>query len=99
MQLLCSSAKRRAHEVVKWRTYVEQQEKGKTDLEVIELKQKAHQDEYKKEREDLVNMTWREKKRALRQRKKPLGGNRLKERVDDGKNRLSIIIKGKVPIC
>ncbi|KAJ7341286.1 hypothetical protein JRQ81_005207 [Phrynocephalus forsythii] len=95
MEILEVESEQRAREVVEWRTYVEEQEKAKKDLEVIELKQKEHKEAYSKEREDLLNLTWRKRKSVLKQRRN-LTGNRPKERTDDGKNRLAIIIKGDV---
>ena len=98
MQLLCSSTKQRAREVVEWRTYTEEQEKAKKELEGIELKRKEQKDIYNKDREDLFNMTWKQKRNILRSRNNPML-NRPKEQADSSKNRLSIIIKGKVHIC
>ncbi|XP_060105347.1 translation initiation factor IF-2, mitochondrial [Heteronotia binoei] len=86
----------RAREVIEWRVYAEQQEKIKKDLEVIEAKQKEHTEAYKKEREGLTNMTWRERRRALYSSKRHNLYWRPKERVESDKNKLPIIIKGDV---
>ncbi|XP_044285578.1 translation initiation factor IF-2, mitochondrial isoform X2 [Varanus komodoensis] len=95
-EILEVESEQRAREVVEWRTYAEQQDKGKKDLEVIEAKQKAHREAYKKEQEGLTNMTWRQKKAALYKAKKNLMIIRPKEKVESDKNTLSIIIKGDV---
>lgn len=93
---MCSSAKQRAREVIDWRVYAEQQEKIKKDLEVIEAKQKEHTEAYKKEREGLTNMTWRERQRALYKAKRHQMDQRPKEKVKSDKNKLPIIIKGRI---
>ncbi|XP_054856714.1 translation initiation factor IF-2, mitochondrial isoform X2 [Eublepharis macularius] len=88
-------SEQRAREVIDWRGYVEQQEKIKKDLEVIEAKQKEHTDSYKKKREGMINMTWRERQNALYKAKRHMC-MRLKEKVTSDKNKLPIIIKGDV---
>nr|XP_056708618.1 translation initiation factor IF-2, mitochondrial [Euleptes europaea] len=89
-------SEQRAHEVIDWRVFVEQQEKIKKDLEVIEMKQKEHREAYEKEREGLTNMTWRERQRTMYKAKRHLMYLRPKERVQSDKNKLPIIIKGDV---
>ncbi|XP_062979877.1 translation initiation factor IF-2, mitochondrial [Elgaria multicarinata webbii] len=95
-EILEVESEQRAHEVIEWRTYVEQQEKGKKDLDVIEAKQKAHKDAYKKEQEGLTNMTWRQRRAALFRAKRHLMVMRPKEKTESDKNMLPIIIKGDV---
>nr|XP_020664150.1 translation initiation factor IF-2, mitochondrial [Pogona vitticeps]XP_020664151.1 translation initiation factor IF-2, mitochondrial [Pogona vitticeps]XP_020664152.1 translation initiation factor IF-2, mitochondrial [Pogona vitticeps] len=94
-EILEVESEQRAREVVEWRTYTEEQEKAKKELEVIELKRKEQKDIYNKDREDLFNMTWKQKRNILRSRNNPML-NRPKEQADSSKNRLSIIIKGDV---
>ncbi|XP_033000992.1 translation initiation factor IF-2, mitochondrial [Lacerta agilis] len=89
-------SEQRAREVVEWRTYAEQQEKAKKDLEVIEVKQKEHRDAYKKEREGMENMSWKQRRAAVYKSKKHLLVIRPKEKAESDKNVLHIIIKGDV---
>uniref|UniRef100_A0A803T1Y3 Translation initiation factor IF-2, mitochondrial n=1 Tax=Anolis carolinensis TaxID=28377 RepID=A0A803T1Y3_ANOCA len=95
-EILEVESEQRAREVIEWRIYAEQQEKVKKDLEVIEAKQKEHQEAYKKEREGLVNLTWKQRRAALFKARKHLMANRPKEKVESDKNMLPIIIKGDV---
>ncbi|XP_065595533.1 translation initiation factor IF-2, mitochondrial [Cyrtonyx montezumae] len=89
-------SEQRAHEVVAWRTYVEQQEKMKKDGEVIEAKQKEHRMEYEKKQQDLAHLSWRQRKAALYKASKHLMPLKPKERTEMEKNVLSVIIKGDV---
>ncbi|XP_053878432.1 translation initiation factor IF-2, mitochondrial isoform X1 [Malaclemys terrapin pileata] len=95
-EILEVESEQRAHEVVDWRNYAEQQEKIKQDMEVIETKQKEHKDAYKKERESLSNLTWRQRKAALYKTNKHLIAMRSKERVESDRNVLPVIVKGDV---
>uniref|UniRef100_A0A8C4VLC8 Translation initiation factor IF-2, mitochondrial n=1 Tax=Gopherus evgoodei TaxID=1825980 RepID=A0A8C4VLC8_9SAUR len=95
-EILEVESEQRAREVVDWRNYAEQQEKIKQDMEVIEAKQKEHKDAYKKERESLSNLTWRQRKAALYKTNKHLIVMRSKERVESDKNVLPVIVKGDV---
>uniref|UniRef100_A0A669Q7Y2 Translation initiation factor IF-2, mitochondrial n=1 Tax=Phasianus colchicus TaxID=9054 RepID=A0A669Q7Y2_PHACC len=95
-EILEVESEQRAHEVVAWRTYVEQQEKMKKDGEVIEAKQKEHRMEYEKKQQNLAHLTWRQRKAALYKASKHLMFLKPKERVETDKNVLSIIIKGDV---
>lgn len=92
-------AQQRAHEVVAWRTYVEQQEKMKKDREVIEAKQKEHRMEYEKKQQNLAHLTWRQRKAALYKANKHLTLLKPKERAETDENVLSIIIKGAFLFC
>ncbi len=50
-QSVCFLAEQqRAREVVEWRTYEEEQQKLQEEQSAIELKQKLHLEEYRKER-------------------------------------------------
>ncbi|XP_066468023.1 translation initiation factor IF-2, mitochondrial isoform X2 [Tiliqua scincoides] len=95
-EILEVESEQRAREVVEWRAYAEQQEKVQKDLEIIEAKQKEHKDAYKKEREGLTNLTWRQRRAALYKAKRHLMAARPKERVESDKNTLPVIIKGDV---
>lgn len=95
-EILEVESEQRAHEVVAWRTYVEQQEKMKKDREVIEAKQKEHRMEYEKKQQNLAHLTWRQRKAALYKANKHLMLLKPKERAETDENVLSIIIKGDV---
>uniref|UniRef100_A0A670HUY2 Mitochondrial translational initiation factor 2 n=1 Tax=Podarcis muralis TaxID=64176 RepID=A0A670HUY2_PODMU len=95
-EILEVESEQRAREVVEWRTYAEQQEKAKKDLEVIEAKQKEHRDAYKKDREGMENMSWKQRRAAVYKSKKHLLAIRPKEKGESDKNVLHIIIKGDV---
>ncbi|NXQ23977.1 IF2M factor, partial [Alaudala cheleensis] len=95
-EILEVESEQRAQEVVAWRTYVEQQEKMKKDLEVIEAKQKEHRLEYEKQQQKLAHLTWRQRKAALYKANKHLMSSRPKERTEMDENTLSLIIKGDV---
>ncbi|NXX89169.1 IF2M factor, partial [Centropus bengalensis] len=95
-EILEVESEQRAHEVVAWRIYVEQQEKMKRDGEVIEAKQKEHRMEYEKKQQNLAHLTWRQKKAALYKANKHVMFLRPKERTEMDKNVLSVIVKGDV---
>uniref|UniRef100_A0A8C5UMW5 Translation initiation factor IF-2, mitochondrial n=1 Tax=Malurus cyaneus samueli TaxID=2593467 RepID=A0A8C5UMW5_9PASS len=95
-EILEVESEQRAQEVVAWRTYVEQQEKLKKDIEVIEAKQKEHRLEYKKKQEKLAHLTWRQRKAVLYKANKHLMFSRPKERTEMDENTLSLIVKGDV---
>lgn len=82
-----------------WRTYVEQQERMKKDLEVIEAKQKEHRLEYEKKQQKLAHLTWRQRKAVLYKANKHEMSSRPKERTEMDENTLSLIVKGAVPVC
>ncbi|KFO04848.1 hypothetical protein N312_09615, partial [Balearica regulorum gibbericeps] len=95
-EILEVESEQRAHEVVAWRTYVEQQEKMKRDVEVIEAKQKEHRMEYEKKQKKLAHLTWRQRKAVLYKANKHLMFSKPKERTEIDKNVLSVIVKGDV---
>ncbi|NXA90918.1 IF2M factor, partial [Melanocharis versteri] len=95
-EVLEVESEQRAQEVVAWRTYVEQQEKMKKDLEVIEAKQKEHRLEYEKKQQKLAHLTWRQRKAVLYKANKHLMFSRPKERTEMDENTLSLIVKGDV---
>nr|XP_055096565.1 translation initiation factor IF-2, mitochondrial isoform X2 [Symphalangus syndactylus] len=89
-------AKPRAREVIHWRKYEQEQEKGQEDLKIIEEKRKEHQEAHQKAREKYGNLLW--KKRAfLRflERKEQIA-LKPKEKMERDSNVLSVIIKGDV---
>ncbi|XP_054053242.1 translation initiation factor IF-2, mitochondrial isoform X3 [Rissa tridactyla] len=95
-EILEVESEQRAHEVVAWRTYVEQQERMKRDVEVIEAKQKEHRMEYEKKQQKLAHLTWRQRKAVLYKANKHLMFSKPKERTEMDKNVLSVIVKGDV---
>ncbi|XP_021393365.2 translation initiation factor IF-2, mitochondrial isoform X2 [Lonchura striata] len=95
-EILEVESEQRAQEVVAWRTYVEQQEKMKKDLEVIEAKQKEHRLEYEKKQQKLAHLTWRQRKAVLYKANKHLMFSRPKERTEMDENTLALIVKGVI---
>ncbi|NXS00682.1 IF2M factor, partial [Oxylabes madagascariensis] len=95
-EILEVESEQRAQEVVAWRTYVEQQEKMKKDLEVIEAKQREHRLEYEKKQQQMAHLTWRQRKAMLYKANKHLVFSRPKERAEMDENMLSLIVKGDV---
>lgn len=84
----------RAREVVEWRTYVEEQQRLQEEQSVIELKQKQHLEEYKKEREGLTHLSWRQRKSALYRANKAKFSVRPSEKTQRDEANLPLIIKG-----
>lgn len=78
---------------------MEQQERIKRDVEVIEAKQKEHRMEYEKKQEKLAHLTWRQRKAVLYKANKHLMFSKPKERTEVDKNVLSVIVKGAVLFC
>ncbi|NXK41900.1 IF2M factor, partial [Piprites chloris] len=95
-EILEVESEQRAHEVIDWRTYVEQQEKLKKDTEVIEAKQKEHRMEYKQQQQKLAHLTWRQRKAVLYKANKHLLFQRPKDRREVAEDTLSVIVKGDV---
>ncbi|NXM26266.1 IF2M factor, partial [Oxyruncus cristatus] len=95
-EILEVESEQRAHEVIDWRTYVEQQEKLKKDVEVIEAKQKEHRIEYKQQQQKLAHLTWRQRKAVLYKANKHLLFQRPTERREKAEDTLSVIVKGDV---
>lgn len=86
----------RAREVVDWRKYEQEQEKGKEDRKIIEEKRKEHQEAYQKAREKYSNVQW--KKRSLLQylERKEQTSLKRKQEMERDSNVLPVIIKGDV---
>ncbi|KAM3929981.1 translation initiation factor IF-2, mitochondrial isoform 2-T2 [Leptodactylus fuscus] len=95
-EILEVESEQRAKEVVQWRTYMEEQEKIKKDMEVIEVKQKEHRDAHRKHLDAFIGMTWKEKSAVLYRAKKTLMCKRPGEKSTQDKPIVSIIIKGDV---
>ncbi|NWI95800.1 IF2M factor, partial [Pitta sordida] len=95
-EILEVESEQRAHEVVDWRTYAEQQEKLKKDVEVIEARQKEHRVEYEQKQQQLAHLTWRQRKAVLYKANKHQMFQRPTERREIDENTLSIIVKGDV---
>ncbi|NXF04251.1 IF2M factor, partial [Smithornis capensis] len=95
-EILEVESEQRAREVVDWRTYAEQQEKMKQDMEVIEARQKEDRMEYKQKQQEMAHLTWRQRKAVLYKANKHLMFQRPTERREMDENMLSIIVKGDV---
>ncbi|XP_071996629.1 translation initiation factor IF-2, mitochondrial [Engystomops pustulosus] len=95
-EILEVESEQRAKEVVQWRMYVEEQEKIKKDMEVIEAKQKEHRDAHRKHLDSFIGMTWKQKSAVLYKAKKNLMGKRPAEKTTEDKPMVPIIIKGDV---
>lgn len=92
---VCSTREQqRAREVVEWRSYKEEQQRLQEEQNVIELKQQAHQEEYRKERAGLSHLSWKQRKAALYRANKNKLPPRQSERVTSDERRLQVIIKG-----
>ncbi|XP_053568167.1 translation initiation factor IF-2, mitochondrial [Bombina bombina] len=95
-EILEVESEQRAREVIEWRKYVEEQEKIKEDMEVIEIKQKEHRDAYKKQLDSYSNLNWRQRKSAMYKANKQMMSSRPAENVESDKLMFPIIIKGDV---
>uniref|UniRef100_A0A7N6FAR4 Tr-type G domain-containing protein n=1 Tax=Anabas testudineus TaxID=64144 RepID=A0A7N6FAR4_ANATE len=89
-------SEQRAREAVDWRTYEEEQQKLQEEQSVIELKQKVHLDEYRKERAELAHLSWRQRKSALYRANKSKFSVRPSERTQLDHPSLPLIVKGDV---
>ncbi|KAM5227439.1 translation initiation factor IF-2, mitochondrial [Ctenodactylus gundi] len=86
----------RAHEVIDWRKFEEEQEKNRDELKIIEEKRQEHQECHRKAREKYGTLHWRERsflKYLQRKEQKPL---KPKEKTERDSSVLPIIIKGDV---
>lgn len=89
-------SEQRAREVVEWRHYEDEQHKLQEDKTAIEQKQRAHLEEYRKEREELSHLTWRRRKLVLNQANWLKLAARSSERAGSDELRLQVIVKGDV---
>lgn len=89
-------SEQRAREVVEWRSYEEEQQKLQEEQSAIELKQKLHLEEYRKERAGLSHLSWRQRKSALYRANKSKFAMRPSERTQSDELRLPLIVKGDV---
>ncbi|KAL7825681.1 hypothetical protein SRHO_G00334190 [Serrasalmus rhombeus] len=95
-EILEVESEQRAREVVEWRTYTEEQNKLKEDQRVIVANQMQHQESYKKERERLAHLSWKQRKAVLYQANKHRMACRPSERAETEELSLSLIVKGDV---
>ncbi|KAK6300201.1 hypothetical protein J4Q44_G00282990 [Coregonus suidteri] len=95
-EILEVESEKRAREVVDWRCYQEEQDKLKEDMQAIEVKQREHQESYKKEREPLAHLSWRQRKSALYKANKKLMAMRPSEKLESQELSLPLIVKGDV---
>lgn len=89
-------SEQRAREVVEWRGYEEEQRKLQEEQSLIEEKQKLHLEEYRREREGLSHLSWRQRKAALYRANKTSFAMRPSERTQNDQLSLPLIIKGDV---
>ncbi|XP_015226907.1 PREDICTED: translation initiation factor IF-2, mitochondrial [Cyprinodon variegatus] len=89
-------SEQRAREVVEWRSHEEEQQKLLEEQSAIELKQKLHLEEYRREREGLAHLSWRQRKAALYRANKTRFSMRPSERTESDELSLPLIIKGDV---
>lgn len=95
-EILEVESEARAHEVVDWRKYEQEQEKNKEALKTTEEKRKEHQEAHRKDREKYGNLHWKERSYIKYQERKKQKLLRPKEKVERDSNMLPIIIKGDV---
>ncbi|XP_059427684.1 translation initiation factor IF-2, mitochondrial isoform X2 [Carassius carassius] len=95
-EILEVESEQRAREVVEWRSYMEEQDKMKEDQRAIEAKQKQHQESYKKDRESMAHLSWRQRRAALYRANKHKLSHRLSEKTEIEELTLPIIVKGDV---
>ncbi|XP_036396523.1 translation initiation factor IF-2, mitochondrial isoform X1 [Megalops cyprinoides] len=95
-EILEVASEQRAREVVDWRCYVEEQDKLKEDMKAIEAKQHEHQESYKKERESMAHLSWKQRKSAMYRANKQRMAFRPSERVESQELTLPLIVKGDV---
>ncbi|KAJ8285135.1 hypothetical protein COCON_G00039850 [Conger conger] len=95
-EILEVESEQRAREVVEWRAFVMEQEKQEAALQEIQAKQREHLDSYRKEREELAHLTWRQKRKHIYKMQKYSAAIRPSERVESGELSLPLIIKGDV---
>lgn len=89
-------SEQRAREVVEWRSHAEEQQKLQEEMIAIEQKQKLHLEEYRREREGLSHLSWRQRKVALYRANKTRFATRPSERMQSDQLSLPLIIKGDV---
>lgn len=76
---------------------MEEQNKLKEDERAIEAKQHQHQEKYKKERERLAHLSWKQRKAALYRTNKHHMTCRPSEKAEPEKISLPLIVKGEMP--
>ncbi|XP_072240092.1 translation initiation factor IF-2, mitochondrial [Leuresthes tenuis] len=89
-------SEQRAREVVEWRSHEEERQKLLEEQSAIEQKQQQHLDEYRREREGLSHLSWRQRKAALYRANKGSFAMRPSERTQSEELSLPLIIKGDV---
>ncbi|XP_039865933.1 translation initiation factor IF-2, mitochondrial isoform X2 [Simochromis diagramma] len=89
-------SEQRAREVVEWRSHDEEQRKLQEEQSAIEQKQKLHLEEYRREREGLSHLSWRQRKVALYRANKTRFATRPSERMQSDQLSLPLIVKGDV---
>ncbi|XP_014910236.1 translation initiation factor IF-2, mitochondrial isoform X2 [Poecilia latipinna] len=89
-------SEQRAREVVEWRSHQAEQHKLLGEQSAIELKQQRHLEEYRREREPLAHLSWRQRRAALYRADKIRFSMRPSERTECDEPGLPLVIKGDV---
>uniref|UniRef100_A0A667WFH1 Translation initiation factor IF-2, mitochondrial n=1 Tax=Myripristis murdjan TaxID=586833 RepID=A0A667WFH1_9TELE len=95
-QILEAETEHRAREAVEWRSFQEEQEKLQEEQRAVEAKQQQHQEAYRREREPLAHLSWRQRKAALYRANRQKAAVRPSERQESRQLALPLIIKGDV---
>ncbi|XP_034722343.1 translation initiation factor IF-2, mitochondrial-like [Etheostoma cragini] len=89
-------SEQRAREAVAWRSDAAEQRRLAEEQDAIELKQQLHLDAYRKQREGLTHLGWRQRKAALYREHRKQVALRPSERTPREGRSLALIIKGDV---
>ncbi|XP_012679118.2 translation initiation factor IF-2, mitochondrial isoform X2 [Clupea harengus] len=95
-EILEVESEQRAREVVEWRAYAEEQDKLKEEQQAIEVKTREHQESYRRERESLAHLSWRQRKAAMYRANKHRMSQRPSEKTESDQLTMPLIIKGDV---
>lgn len=79
---------------MEWRAYLEEQEKEKEDLKMIQEKQEEHLEGYRKDREELAHLTWYERRRVRYKANRHRMAVRPSERAESTELSLPLVLKG-----
>ncbi|KAK2504407.1 hypothetical protein MC885_001821 [Smutsia gigantea] len=86
----------KAHEVVHWRKYEQEQEKNKEDLKITEEKRKEHQEAHQKACEKYGTLSWKGRSFIKNQERKEQKSLKPKKKAERDLGVLPIIIKGVI---
>ncbi|XP_017161040.1 translation initiation factor IF-2, mitochondrial [Poecilia reticulata] len=89
-------SEQRAREVVEWRSHQAEQHKLLGEQSAVQLKQQRHLEEYRRDREPLAHLSWRQRRAALYRADKIRFSMRPSERTESDEPGLPLVIKGDV---